>query len=251
MSAAALPRVLLVDDDPALQRFVGLALEDQPLQLIACKDVDEAMHVLHQEAVQLIVTDLMLPGKSGLDLLLALKANPALRGSARVVVLSAGLTASKREQLVALEVWSLLDKPVSVARLLACVEEGLAPGAPAHQPVAVPAWPQDSARAHAQTAIDEFFAGDGALYRTYRSCCLAQFPQDLRNGDQACETGDLVALRHLAHNLKSVLRMLGHPHLSQQALALEQCCATGQDAVARQGWEQLRMGLAGLDKPTA
>jgi len=248
------PRILLVDDDPALRRFVHMALEDMPVDLIACDNVNTAVQVLQQGAVQIIVTDLMMPGESGLGLLQRLKDQPGLRGTARVVVLSAGLTAAKREQLAHMEVWSMLDKPVSVVQLIACLEEGLAPTTtPAPRPGAVdamaPRWPENTDRAHAQTAIDMFFAGNGELFRSYRASCLAQFPLDLQTGDAAWQALDLVALRHLAHNFKSVLRMLGYPALSLQAQNIEEDCALGRIASAMDGWQALRTALQALGKP--
>lgn len=248
------PCILLVDDDPALRRFVQMALEDMPVDLVACDSVNAAVQVLQQGTVQTIVTDLMMPGESGLGLLQRLKDQPALRGTARVVILSAGLTTAKREQLAHMGVWSMLDKPVSVVQLITCMEEALAPpAAPAPRPEAAAAvvarWPENTERAHAQTAIDLFFAGNGELFRSYRASCLAQFPHDVQTGDAAWEALDLVALRHLAHNFKSVLRMLGYPALSTQAQALEENCALGQTAPAMDGWQTLRTGLLALGKP--
>lgn len=245
-----LPRILLVDDDPALRRFVQMALEDMPVHLVACDRVDAALHELQQGPFHIIVTDLMMPGESGLGLLQRLKDQPALRGAARVVVLSAGLSPAKREQLVHMDVWSMLDKPVSVVQLLACMEEGLAPPIAAAPPAASPSrWPENTDRAHAQTAIDEYFAGNGDLFRGYRASCIAQFPHDVQTGDAAGARQDLVALRHLAHNLKSVLRMLGYPALSTQAQVLEETCTQGQAAPALDCWQALRAAVLALCAP--
>ncbi|OYQ39767.1 hypothetical protein CHU94_10455 [Rhodoferax sp. TH121] len=247
-SAAA--RILLVDDDPALRRFVHMALEDMPLELIACDRVNSAVQVLQEGAVQVIITDLMMPGESGLGLLQRLKEQPALRGPARVVVLSAGLTPTRREELVHMEVWCLLDKPVSVVQLVDCINEALAPAAPKPPANAAPEpLPANAARAHAQASIEEYFGGNGELYRAYRATCLAQFAHDVHNGDTAAATRDLVSLRHLAHNAKSVLRMLGYPTQSAQALALEEDCAAGRTPESLAGWDTLRSALQAIGKP--
>lgn len=238
----ALPRLLLVDDDAVLRRFVRMALEDIPLDLIECDSVAAALQVLSSTPVQLIMTDLMMPGESGLGLLQRLMENPALRGGARVVVLSAGLSPAKREQLVHMDVWSMLDKPVSVGQLIACVEEGLAPTVHVQPPArATPTPPpQGSARAEAQTVIDQYFAGNAELFRAYRQSCLVQFSQDVQEGDAACEIKNLATLRRVSHNLKSVLRMLGYPAWSAMAEALEQHCEAGLGAEASAGWPALR-----------
>ena len=247
---SAQARILLVDDDPALRRFVHMALEDMPLDLIACDRVSAALEVLQEGAVQIIITDLMMPGESGLGLLQRLRDQPALRGQARVVVLSAGLTPARREELVHMDVWCLLDKPVSVMQLIDCINEGLAPTTPKPAAIAAPELlPANAARAHAQAAIEEYFGGNGDLYRAYRATCLAQFAHDVHNGDTAAAARDLVSLRHLAHNAKSVLRMLGYPAQSTQALALEEDCAAGRATESLAGWDTLRSALLAIGKP--
>ena len=119
-------RMLLVEDDPMLRRFVCMALEELPLQVLECDSVAAAVQILAAQPVQLILTDLMLPGASGIDLLLQLQATPALRGSAKVVVFSAGLTPQARQQLAPLQVWRMLEKPASITVLEQCVQEALA-----------------------------------------------------------------------------------------------------------------------------
>ena len=243
-------RILLVDDDPALRRFVQMALEDMPLQLITCDRVSAAVQALQEGTVQIIVTDLMMPGESGLGLLQRLKEQPSLRGPARVVVLSAGLTPARREELVHMDVWCLLDKPVSVMQLVDCVQEGLSPSPTKTAVSAAPATlPANAARAHAQAAIEEYFAGNGDLYRAYRSTCLAQFSHDVNNGDTAAAAQDLISLRHLAHNAKSVLRMLGYPELSSQAHGLEEDCTAERATEALEGWQVLRVALLTIGRP--
>ncbi len=69
-------RVLLVEDDTTLQRFVAMALEDDEVRLQACISVDEALLALATQSFDLVISDLMLPGRHGLDLLQTLKQRP-------------------------------------------------------------------------------------------------------------------------------------------------------------------------------
>ena len=69
----ALPRVLLLEDDPAVRRFVALALEPLPLQLLPCGTLAEARALLEHTPVQLVLMDLALPDGSGLELLPSLQ----------------------------------------------------------------------------------------------------------------------------------------------------------------------------------
>lgn len=255
----ARPRVLLVDDDASIRRFVALALEELDLTLIACASVADALAVLREAPVQLLLTDLMMPGESGLDLLQHLADNPALRGGALQVVFSAGLDAATRARLDRFDVWRQLSKPVSVLKLESCVREAVA-SAPA-APMPAPKVPgiqdeqgepgdpgADAGRLSGDelTAIATHFNGDRGLFLAFRASCLAQFEADMAKGDEHLRPGHLSGLHHLAHSLKSVLATLGQPPLAAIARQLEDCAARGDIHQASPLWAQLRSGLAAL-----
>jgi DNA-binding response OmpR family regulator len=235
-------RVVLVEDDPSIQNFVAMALEDLPLTLQACGNLAQARRALapSSAACALLLTDLMLPDGCGLDLLEEIQAGPAALRPSRIAVFSAGVTGPVRERLYALGVDTVMSKPVALAELQACVRLAIE-NASAGSPRAV----TSSDASNESAAIDEFFAGDATLFRGYRDSCLLQFDADLRVGDAAVQAGDLQALRRLAHSLKTVLRMLGHPELSAQAAELEnRSAASHPDAFTR--WPSLREDLLAL-----
>lgn len=215
------PCVLWVDDDAAIRHFVTLALEDEPIELRLCDSVAQAREVLAQGPVALLVTDLMMPGETGFDLL----AGPL---PVRSVVFSARLDEATRQQLAALGVWRHLPKPASVADLLDCVRSGVASAAP---PLPCP---EDSRR---ERATAHSFAGNQALFERFEAACREQFLLDREAGDAAAARGDLSSLRLLGHSLASVLRMLGHEAQAQQAQALESAAGL---AAACQAWAALR-----------
>jgi len=241
MNRPARPRVLLVEDDASLQRFVALALEELNIELLLCSGVDAALALLAQQGVQLILTDLMMPGRSGFELIEELTARPALRGEARLVVFSAGLTPPVRQRLESQQVWRLLSKPCSVAELEACISDGVGLGT---YGVAEPPVDPDS------SAIAQHFGGNAALYQAFRASCLQQFAADLTAGDLACAQTDSPALRRLAHSLKSVLLTLGHAEASARAGRLEDLAEHLSQArdwpAARLQWQGLREAMAQL-----
>lgn len=233
---SALPRVLLVDDDAAIRRLVAMALEDEAVQLISCADAEAALAVLGQAPVDLLITDLMMPGLSGFELLERLRDAPALRGQARLVAFSAGINAQRAEQLKALGVETLLDKPVSIARLVDCVRRCVA-----------------SVDAAAPGALPAGFGGDQALYQAFLEACLAQYPQDLLDGDAALSRDDAAALRRVAHNLKGSLRTLGFEEIALLAYRVEQGAANASlnsDSVAAD-WRNVREALERFVKKSA
>jgi CheY-like chemotaxis protein len=128
LKPATRPRIVCVDDDASIRRFVGLVLEDLPVEVLTCADAAAARELLRQGPVALLITDLMMPGESGFELLASLVADPALRAGALLAVFSAGLNATTRARLEGLDVWRELDKPVSVLELEDCVMQALARG---------------------------------------------------------------------------------------------------------------------------
>ena len=247
MAPHALARVLLVEDDTSITRFVQLALDELPIDLVACTNVPDALQVLRSGAVQLIITDLMLPGESGIGLVQRLLDEPALRaGATPVAVFSAGLTPAVREQLAALKVWRTLSKPASVLDLEACVRDALGlheAGEPA-APTAVQSSPALSPRE--EHAIATHFFGDAFLFQEYQAGCLRQFPTDVRQGDAACAAQDWAALRRLAHSLATVLLTLGHAGASTQARALEDAACQPLPPQCIALWARLRDFLVHL-----
>jgi len=65
-------RILVVEDDKALRELLVDELRDAGYDVNAVADAESAMKTLQQQPVPLVISDLRLPGASGLDLLLAL-----------------------------------------------------------------------------------------------------------------------------------------------------------------------------------
>ena len=59
-----LSRVLLVEDDPSIRRFVQLALEDSEVELVQAGSLAAAINALRTGPSVLILCDLMLPDGS-------------------------------------------------------------------------------------------------------------------------------------------------------------------------------------------
>lgn len=238
MSPLPRPRVVLVEDNVSIAEFVALALEEQPIELISCTRVDEALAAFGAGPVHLLITDLMLPGESGVGLLERLHARPQGLDGLLTVVLSAGLTPAVRQQLQALQVWRLLSKPVSLSAIEACVVDALqhpsarpvttALEAPAPEGPLQPGHPSEEADELA--AIAAHFAGDKELFASYRDSCLQQFPHDIRQGDAAILARDWPGLQRLAHSLATVLTTLGRPEQGRLARALEDTAAQAKAA---------------------
>jgi YesN/AraC family two-component response regulator len=61
--------VLLVDDEPALVRALARRIGNTDIVVHTAYDADSALETLDREAIDVIISDIDMPGKSGLELL--------------------------------------------------------------------------------------------------------------------------------------------------------------------------------------
>ena len=62
-------KILVVDDDDSLRRVMQLQLEEAGYDVITACDAREAMALVDEQTPALVITDLKMPGISGMDLL--------------------------------------------------------------------------------------------------------------------------------------------------------------------------------------
>jgi signal transduction histidine kinase/ActR/RegA family two-component response regulator len=79
-------RVLVVDDEPAIARLVAEQLEPFEVETEVAHSGDEALERLHNEQFDAVTLDMLMPGRSGLDVLRSLRADPDLRRMPVVIV---------------------------------------------------------------------------------------------------------------------------------------------------------------------
>ncbi|MCC6337815.1 MAG: response regulator transcription factor [Myxococcales bacterium] len=105
----SLPEVLIVDDDRLLRTMVKDALADVPCVVREADSGDEALSVITEREPAVVVLDLVMPGKSGLELLKTLKSK-GLR--TRILVLSSLDTEALVQQAMADGAHGYLAKPI-------------------------------------------------------------------------------------------------------------------------------------------
>ncbi len=105
--------VLIVDDSPAMRAFIRRVLELSGIVLRQCyqaADGNEALAVLRRAPVDLILTDINMPGMNGEELVKRVHADQALR-SIPVVVVSTDATEQRIGRLLGLGARGYVTKP--------------------------------------------------------------------------------------------------------------------------------------------
>lgn len=80
------PRVLVVDDDPAMREMIVCMLETAGFDAESAADADEALFALRDREFALVVSDVYMPGRDGFALARAL---PWVRPGTPIVLMSA------------------------------------------------------------------------------------------------------------------------------------------------------------------
>ncbi len=116
--------ILVVDDSPVNLSLIRSTLEPSGYDVVAVGTPEEATEVARRVSFDLILSDLHMPGQSGLEFLQRVKADPQLQ-SIPFVLLSASSPAageSPRERACALGAETFLSRPVEPQVLLSFVE---------------------------------------------------------------------------------------------------------------------------------
>ena len=113
------PHILIVDDDREIRDLVGRVLEREGYRVSRAGDGAEMRRVLEKGAVDLIVLDIMLPGKDGLTLCREIRAE---RVATPVVMLTA--KCDDIDRILGLEMGAddYLPKPFNSRELLARIK---------------------------------------------------------------------------------------------------------------------------------
>lgn len=119
--------VLIVDDEQHIRLLIEQTLEellDEDVELFTAADGEEAVAAIAAQRPDLVFLDVMMPGRSGLDVCRVARADPAAAG-AHIVLLTAKGQAVDREAGLEAGADAYLTKPFDPDALLALARDAL------------------------------------------------------------------------------------------------------------------------------
>lgn len=123
--------ILVADDEPHIGRIIKMKLEQGPFRVTLAFDGREALEILQrEEAIDLILLDLMMPFVSGLDVLAKIRASERWRDVPCLVLTAAGQE-TQHQRAMELGANDFLTKPFSPKRLYGRVAELVGIASPA------------------------------------------------------------------------------------------------------------------------
>lgn len=119
-------KVLLIEDEPNIIEAVSFILSRDGWEVKTHSNGHDAMDAVRARAPDLIILDVMLPGKSGFDILQDIRAD-AVFADTPVLMLTARGQAKDREMAERAGASQYMTKPFSNADVLAAVRALVAP----------------------------------------------------------------------------------------------------------------------------
>ncbi|HZX80564.1 MAG TPA: ATP-binding protein, partial [Lysobacter sp.] len=213
---------VLVADDNAANRMVLQRLLQKAGHRSTCVDGgEEVLDALAESRFDLVITDLHMPGMSGVDMLRHLRLMEAGGPRTPVVILSADVTPAAIQACQDAGAWGFLAKPVSTPKLLDVLieiaEHGARGARPATPVIAASAWPDDTVFDPA--VLDELASiGMGDTFeRDFTRECLADAERGIGLLAESAARSDWVLVREHAHAFKGVAGNVGLVKLSSLA----------------------------------
>lgn len=117
--------VLVVDDDPVILKLLTVNFELEGYDVCAAVDGEDALRVARDRRPEVIVSDIMMPNLSGLDLLARLAADAEL-AAIPVILLSAKAQLDDVRAGLAAGAVDYVTKPFEPLDLLRRVEDAIA-----------------------------------------------------------------------------------------------------------------------------
>jgi DNA-binding NtrC family response regulator len=117
------PRILVVDDDREFRRSLIKIFQKAGYQVNVASDSKQAFAALDRRHYDLIVLDLKMPGKSGLEVLREIATR---RPESKVIVVTAFGDATSYREAMAIGAFEYLDKPVKRQAILEASRRALA-----------------------------------------------------------------------------------------------------------------------------
>ena len=119
--------ILIADDHDHLRLLVSKTLGGPDYRIVEARDGDEAYELALRENPDVLILDWMMPGKTGIEVVEALREDPAMR-DVPVIMLTAKAQNADRNRAVTLGVHSYVVKPFSPIELMEMVEKILGEG---------------------------------------------------------------------------------------------------------------------------
>jgi CheY-like chemotaxis protein len=109
-------RILVADDTPELLNIISQRLRDRAFTVFNASDGDAALATARAERPDVVLLDVVMPGKSGWEVARALRTDPQM-GAVKIIIMTALGEAVNEHASPLFGADATLDKPFELAQL--------------------------------------------------------------------------------------------------------------------------------------
>lgn len=143
------PTVYFIDDSATMREVIKIAFRRENINVVACQDAASALGEIEKAKPDIVITDVIMPGKDGYEVCQHIKTHASL-SKTPVILMSGVVNRAVAERAFQVKADELLRKPFQPQDLIARVKHLLKPnGAPA---------PSPASAANAAVALSSIFS---------------------------------------------------------------------------------------------
>ena len=114
--------ILVIDDEPGIRTVLRDVLNDEGYRVTVAEDGFEGLDILRERTIDLVLLDVWLPNKGGIDVLKEIKASWPDR---EVIIISGHANIVLAVQAVKIGAFDFLEKPLSLEKTITVVQNAL------------------------------------------------------------------------------------------------------------------------------
>lgn len=119
------PLIFIVEDEIAIQELYQCALEDSGFDLVICDGEAQMQEALKTQSPDLFILDIMLEGKSGIDILQDLREKISRYADTPIIMVSAKNDEMSKVKALNLDADDYMSKPFGIMELIARIKSQL------------------------------------------------------------------------------------------------------------------------------
>jgi CheY-like chemotaxis protein len=120
------PRILLIDDLPFIRDCIITILEEKNFTILEAEDAATALDIFNNTSIDLVLTDMVMPGNDGIDLIVELK---KIKPEIKIIAMSGAANKENSLDLAkSLGAHAILCKPFKKEELFRVLDKTLGIG---------------------------------------------------------------------------------------------------------------------------
>ncbi len=117
--------IVCIEDTEDFREVVAYELEKAGHKVIECSNGNDGLEVIHKEEPDLIISDVMMPNMSGLELLVKLRSSEASTSQTPIIIISASTHQHYQDEALKYGAFEYLLKPIKWDNFMFSVKRAL------------------------------------------------------------------------------------------------------------------------------